>query len=473
MEFDVRPSEAENRSYRAGLILLAILIVAVLVLQFTGNRLSQGPESVASNDRAQFLRSGDIYAKLQVAWPYRQFADYAVASYERAVPSPAAYRRLGVLKLALGEPGLADLRKIDSAEARRGLDLDKKEVAKLHRERRMWERVYGPGELTPAEARRYAATIRELNLEPLKESAVAQVYRKAGLAETAQRAMASARTRYRISLIAGGVLIVLLGMGGLAGLAIAGMFVVTTLPRLDPAPLTHIRPSALIRAFIVYLASYMGIGAILEMLSQTTGFDLRGDSASLLYTGVLIATGFGAYALGLSALVSRIRVGENWREIGYRTVSAGRDVLWGVMGYCAAMPLVTAAAAQSLMVSRTLLRQFPTPEQPFGGMISNGGALEIVLVFFAASVMAPIVEETFFRGMLYTAFRGRLGIGPAVVLTSAIFAVIHPLPGGFLPIFALACVLALLRERSGSLLPCIVCHSVFNTVSLLMVSLLT
>jgi membrane protease YdiL (CAAX protease family) len=91
-----------------------------------------------------------------------------------------------------------------------------------------------------------------------------------------------------------------------------------------------------------------------------------------------------------------------------------------------------------------------------------------------AAVVAPLVEETAFRGLLYTSLRARTGVVASVIISAAIFAAIHPtIPAQFLPIFALGCAFALLREKTGSLAPSMICHGINNAVGLLFVWLIS
>lgn len=85
----------------------------------------------------------------------------------------------------------------------------------------------------------------------------------------------------------------------------------------------------------------------------------------------------------------------------------------------------------------------------------------IVLAGLAATLGAPIVEEIFFRGVLYRSFRNRLGVLPASVIAGAIFGVLHTqYPLIVRPELAFFGVIAaLLYERTGSLLPGIAMHS--------------
>lgn len=81
--------------------------------------------------------------------------------------------------------------------------------------------------------------------------------------------------------------------------------------------------------------------------------------------------------------------------------------------------------------------------------------------FFAAVVVAPIVEEVLFRGLLHNALRVRVGRA-AILVSSGLFAVTHLYIINFLPVFALGVLLAWLYERRGSLWAPIVAHAFAN-----------
>ncbi|HZX70784.1 MAG TPA: type II CAAX endopeptidase family protein [Rhodanobacter sp.] len=98
----------------------------------------------------------------------------------------------------------------------------------------------------------------------------------------------------------------------------------------------------------------------------------------------------------------------------------------------------------------------------------------LAMIYFG--LIAPIQEETIFRGLLQTTLARRLsdpgGRGElcASLGVAVLFAVIHLAVG---PLTALgALVLGVLagewRRRSGSLLPAIVCHALFNLAGILL-----
>jgi membrane protease YdiL (CAAX protease family) len=86
-------------------------------------------------------------------------------------------------------------------------------------------------------------------------------------------------------------------------------------------------------------------------------------------------------------------------------------------------------------------------------------------------VIGPLVEEIFFRGLLYGLLRKKLGVWKAVFISSALFGVAH----GFGPIglvTALAGVgLALVYENTGSLAPAVIAHMFGNLLAVFLVLL--
>jgi len=89
-----------------------------------------------------------------------------------------------------------------------------------------------------------------------------------------------------------------------------------------------------------------------------------------------------------------------------------------------------------------------------------------VWFILAGAVIAPLVEEIFFRGFLFQGFRQQYGWLPAVLLSSAIFGAAHLDPVSFIPTFILGCILAYMYHRSNSLWPGILFHAAINSVSL-------
>jgi membrane protease YdiL (CAAX protease family) len=114
----------------------------------------------------------------------------------------------------------------------------------------------------------------------------------------------------------------------------------------------------------------------------------------------------------------------------------------------------------------------PEPEEQqivmfFRDQVKHGDYRAVVAVFITAAVVAPVVEELFFRGFFYPTLKRYLGPAVAALLVSALFALVHANVSSMLGLFGLALCLTVAYEWSGSLLVSMAMHSFFNTLSLL------
>ena len=103
--------------------------------------------------------------------------------------------------------------------------------------------------------------------------------------------------------------------------------------------------------------------------------------------------------------------------------------------------------------------------QPGGGLSAgDAGLWGLAFAIISACLLAPLAEETLYRGVLFRSFWNRLGVVPAAVLSSVIFAVLHFYDGYGLAsvgIFGFTC--ALLYASTGSLGTVIAFHMLYNT----------
>ena len=85
----------------------------------------------------------------------------------------------------------------------------------------------------------------------------------------------------------------------------------------------------------------------------------------------------------------------------------------------------------------------------------------------AHKAVAPFVEELFFRGLLYPALKRSLRFVPALLLTSALFGLLHSFEWAFawgpiLIIFFVGVAITLVREYMDSLAASWIVHMVYN-----------
>ena len=102
------------------------------------------------------------------------------------------------------------------------------------------------------------------------------------------------------------------------------------------------------------------------------------------------------------------------------------------------------------------------------GITLHESTVAAILTGFAVAVCAPLIEEIFFRGFLYRAFRSRLAVAPAAVINGVIFGAMHGVtyPLDTLPPRMVFGVIAcLLYEYTGSLYPAIALHCLIDAAA--------
>ena len=84
-------------------------------------------------------------------------------------------------------------------------------------------------------------------------------------------------------------------------------------------------------------------------------------------------------------------------------------------------------------------------------------------------ILAPILEEVIFRGYVLDTCRGFFQEREAVIISSCFFGLIHFFYGpiGIILISIGGGLYAWIRLRTNSLIPAIICHSIWNGISVL------
>jgi membrane protease YdiL (CAAX protease family) len=83
-----------------------------------------------------------------------------------------------------------------------------------------------------------------------------------------------------------------------------------------------------------------------------------------------------------------------------------------------------------------------------------------------AGLVIPIVEEVFFRGVVYRWLRDKWGIAVGVIVSGLVFGIAHFEPATVVPAIVMGFVLALAYEKSQSLWPPILIHMLNNTLAI-------
>ena len=98
---------------------------------------------------------------------------------------------------------------------------------------------------------------------------------------------------------------------------------------------------------------------------------------------------------------------------------------------------------------------------------AGSGWLFLAVALIAGSVITPVGEELFFRGVVANVLLARWNVWIAVPVSAAVFALAHGI-NPVLPVaFVVGVLTALLLRWSGSIWPGVVLHAVNNTLAFL------
>lgn len=147
-----------------------------------------------------------------------------------------------------------------------------------------------------------------------------------------------------------------------------------------------------------------------------------------------------------------------WREIGA-----------GLIAWITCLPVLALGLVLTTLLIR--LSGAEPPAHPIVNEFAAGGASRYLPLLLAV-VWAPVTEELAFRGMLFPGLSSRLRWIPGVVLSSFIFAVIHPQGWFGVPmLMIIAGMLAFVRQWRGSVLGGMAAHALNNGLVTLFVLL--
>lgn len=145
-----------------------------------------------------------------------------------------------------------------------------------------------------------------------------------------------------------------------------------------------------------------------------------------------------------------------------------------VIAYVAVWPLCFAVLHLTLFVTRQFIPDFEPPEHTTITTLLTGeaGMLATILTVVGALIVAPIIEELFFRGLFQPMLARAARPWPAVILSGLAFGMFHHPLYHAMPALALfGIALGYLYARTGSLLIVIFLHIVFNGKTLLWLAL--
>jgi uncharacterized protein len=161
--------------------------------------------------------------------------------------------------------------------------------------------------------------------------------------------------------------------------------------------------------------------------------------------------------------VVKVKYRQGVDSLGLSLKNFALNIRAGLYFYIAFLP-VLAVVLLSVFALARIFDYTPPPQPVYELIFKEQRPVELIMASFLIAMAGPFVEEVFFRGFLYSAFRKTIGVMWAILFSSFLFAFLHMSLLGFIPIMLLGILLAYLRERTGSLMPSVAVHVVHNGV---------
>ncbi len=199
----------------------------------------------------------------------------------------------------------------------------------------------------------------------------------------------------------------------------------------------------------------LGAGVLMSIPGLLLWHKANGDLTTTGNVFVQFATalGFLLTPMAIAAWRGASTTGEVLARLGVRTFKLSA-LKW--MGLAVLVYLILGGLYSQLIV------------EPHQKDIAEGfGALPFQILLIV--ILAPVSEEVCFRGMLFGGLREKLPRLAAALASALIFGGLHALTGisAVPPLILFGFLLALLYEKTGSIVPGIILHVLNNSVALL------
>ncbi|MBL7157313.1 MAG: CPBP family intramembrane metalloprotease [Candidatus Omnitrophica bacterium] len=222
--------------------------------------------------------------------------------------------------------------------------------------------------------------------------------------------------------------------------------------------------------YLFFMALSFCLGALQSVMKTKFTFFKNNNIRMILDTVVL-----DFIALLIILKFMRKVYKKKFASLGFVKKNIKKNILYGICGYVAIVPVILILGILVYILLNIL--QIKPPPQPIVGLFL--AEKNIALIFTSsiiAAIFGPVIEEIFFRGVMYNAVKRKFGVFAGIFITSILFSFLHThamtyFLVGFIPIMILGMTLAYLYEKTGSLIPSITLHIMNNVGSVFMVFL--
>ncbi|MGA2286644.1 MAG: CPBP family intramembrane glutamic endopeptidase [Dehalococcoidia bacterium] len=217
-------------------------------------------------------------------------------------------------------------------------------------------------------------------------------------------------------------------------------------------------PREIIIGLVLGVVALLCIEVVAVIVARLLGVDVKNTThADQVALVASVPFELMLFVIALSLTVGSR--GAKLRSLGFRPLPL--NLVWvtpaAVVGALSIL-LVYEGIANAIGGSRLL------PQSNLKGDVLNQTAF-VVMASVLALVLAPLVEETFFRGFLFGGLTRRFSFVIAALMSGFLFALAHGEPTVFIPFTFVGMVFAASYAYTGSLWTTISAHFLFNLIS--------
>ena len=209
-------------------------------------------------------------------------------------------------------------------------------------------------------------------------------------------------------------------------------------------------------AFIVKLLMAFGLIVGLSFVQW-----LVLDSLSEIMMIIIVSAMIEILAVVWILLMLKVEYGAGISDAGIKFGEPLRDIGYAFLAYLAVTPVFTLTYQAWRWLGEWLGFEYK-PQHALSWLLETESALTVAMLSASVVLLAPVVEEFFFRGFTYPALRRHFGVTPAILVSSLYFSLIHFDFFSILPIMILGVAMAFLYERRQSLVAPVALHFFHN-----------
>ena len=224
--------------------------------------------------------------------------------------------------------------------------------------------------------------------------------------------------------------------------------------------------------FIALLMWFGVVSLTMPITEMTKRFvpDLPDWQTAFLGNVIILTGGIGIIAEVILSVKAHFARGLKGFGLNARAIR--KDCLAALLNLVYVWPIVYLATQVTVFYGQLISKQnFNWPQHETLELVTSHPQLPLrILIIVTTAAIVPVLEEIIFRGLFQTVMRCFLQkTWPSIILTAALFAMVHGHKQHWPALFVLAMCLGYSYEKSGSLFRPILIHSIFNFASIIFV----